>query len=146
MMMRIHINVCPPGPALDNAVAWALGWKQIVEDRPVWDMPDGTRRTYEMSSFESFRPSEDLTAAWELRPRDKYGYLQVTDYTYGYAECDWTDGEAHHHSAQAETVPLAICRAFLEAHGVEYVEWSGSGSPCADSVSSRVTAIDRDDR
>jgi hypothetical protein len=90
-MPQIPVDECPAGPAIDAAVAEALGWH---EDTGWWMDKDNEIQEAACigcNSKSTWSPSTDITEAWEL----------------------WE---------KAETAPLAICRAFLKANGVEYVE------------------------
>lgn len=124
-MPRILIDEAPAGPEMDAAIAEVLGGP-----RP----PFGTVMTG-WGLSRAWRPynglwcphpfSTDIAAAWELVERlyvQWDGFFALLCDT-GHWHCegveDFMENRVH---AIADTAPLAICRAFLRAHGVEYVE------------------------
>ena len=111
-MPKIPVDECPAGLAMDAAVAECLGWKRCPGEKiDHWIPPD-----FDMPIVRSW--STDIAAAWELAELCKHGRFGV-----GWSE-SWVVpycvlGDIH---IYAETVPLAICRAFLKARGGTHVE------------------------
>ena len=63
-MPKVPVDEAPASPALDAAVAEALGWEQKGEGAALsWRTPAGKFRTREETSYGSFKPSEDIAAA-----------------------------------------------------------------------------------
>ena len=127
-MPKISVNECPAGPEMDAAVAEVLGFKTKW-----FESPDGSKILLLCVERDDWRSipaySTDIAAAWGLWDADMTIHRQ--------------DGQCHcilspeyglcmelllsKASAVADTAPLAICRAFLKANGVEYVEVPGDG-------------------
>lgn len=122
-MPKIPVDECPAGPAMDAAVAEALGYECACNEClficPIHSSDPDVKLHY----------STDIAAAWEvieyLRGEtisnlgikigwDDHFSIRVAGYWKRYD--DWW------YDAEAETFPLAICRAFLKANGVEFVE------------------------
>jgi hypothetical protein len=127
-----------PGRELDTLVAEkVMGWipKKRWPDLLVWENIEGEDRaadeaTERYSVYEGFRPSTDISDAWEVV--EKLGIIPNSFYI-GYK----TDKNGkkiyraffqkenpittliHTYEADAETAPLAICLAALEAVGVK---------------------------
>jgi len=139
-MAKIPIDEAPAGPAMDAAVAEALGWLPYESDG-VWywkDMSDDDFPYWNhhangygfVEDLKPWSPSTDIAAAWELA--DKISFRQDSTlgcfsvHCYGWIgecwEAGWVDQPVGDVVARAHTAPLAICRAFLKANGVEYLE------------------------
>ena len=138
-MSKTPIDEVPAGPALDAAVAEALGWKWMAYPAPATGkMLRGLyppRRYKEEFAAKGDEPvgvfdvlpySTDIGTAWELieELKDKHKLLAIL--------MEWPKGwfvELCHtpikYRGIADTASLAICRAFLKANGVEYVEDAG---------------------
>ena len=131
-MPKIPVDECPAGPALDATVAEALGlktkWFEYADSKMRLCLVGKTASgNVDWRSIPAY--STDIAAAWGLWDADMTIHRQ--------------DGQCHcilspeyglcmelllsKASAVADTAPLAICRAFLKANGVEYVEVPGDG-------------------
>ena len=122
-MPKIPIDECPAGPAMDAAVAEALGWHwhdgRGTAGPSYWETADG-----DTAYIWDFEPSTDIVAAWELIENLKKRRPMVTIQLDGWGStwiC-WVDNNNMNQWEKGETAPLTICRAFLKANGVEYVE------------------------
>lgn len=146
-MPKIPIDEAPAGPAMDAAVAEALGWKRTLmhpvdyhnwTNYPnVWYItPDGI-----IENVTNIPPySTDIAAAWGL---DKTAWrwkfyetpntLAVILFTSIEMQCEaawispsWPEGtiviQNLWQDDKASTYALGRCRAFLMTNGVEYVE------------------------
>ena len=123
-MPKTPVDECPAGTAIDIAVAKARGW---TIDRslgtPLWK--DDCGKLLE----DGWSPSTDIAAAQRLLSGDVtihkttidgWGdqYHCIIGPEYGYCmELLLSAGQA-----KADTLPLAICRAFLKASDIEYIE------------------------
>jgi hypothetical protein len=146
-MPKIPVNECPAGPAMDAAVAKALGWRNLH-----WREVDRESNHYAPGGWWGNGPngecyldkgySSDIVAAWKL---DRIGWrwqfwetpetLAVTLFTSIEMASDaawesprlpegtivvqnrWEDSES-----KVDAYALGRCRAFLKANGVEFVE------------------------
>jgi len=122
-MTKIPIDEAPAGPAMDAVVAKVLGLNEFNDWPERWEHII-SHNWNEMSY------STDIAAAWGL-----WSYLWAE---WHYAKltfikdlrvkaCLYRDAEAVQRAnpmitAIAKNGQLAICRAFLQANGVEYVE------------------------
>lgn len=138
-MPKIPVDECPASPAMDAAVARALGlkvdWSEQPDGRKVAiylggeiDSKDGYGR------WIGWRPnwcivaqySTDIAAAWGLLPKMQSAYGILLGILHDVTECKImknnkpiigrAEGEAIKRDAHA------ICRAFLKANGVEEIE------------------------
>jgi len=127
-MPKIPVDECPAGPAMDAAVAETLGF-----ETKWFGYPNGSKILLclvgkiaskhdgwtEQDDWRSVPPySTDIAAAWGLAESCRHSGFGV-----GWSE-DWGApycmmGDTYEYG---ETVPHAICRAFLKANGVEYIE------------------------
>jgi hypothetical protein len=122
--MKIKIDECPAGPAMDAAVAEVLGWENLhweeVDRGPNHYAPEGwwgdgpNGECYLDKSYST----DNIAAAWELLSHfDEYIRICRTSNDIWYF--DTVDLVIE---TQATSAPLAICRAFLKANGIEFVE------------------------
>lgn len=120
---------------IDRLVAEkVMGWKlkKRWPDILVWENIEGEDRaadeaTERYSVFEGFRPSTDISDAWEVVEKMKiktaFSIRDVWDendnpaYLANFSSYDGT--REIDHTAYAETAPLAICLAALKAVWVE---------------------------
>jgi len=160
-MSKIPIDEAPAGPAMDAAVAGALGyeveWSPQPDGQKVPIYLDGEVNSRSGGRWIGWRPnwrivpeySTDIAKAWELveqihqcinkaedgdpdiLPFD-LGWYQRLRLNFGQRSGWWASFDARNIKGIepsflciAETAPLAICRAFLKANGVEYVEDAG---------------------
>jgi len=110
-MPKTPIDEAPAGPAMDAAVAEALGYECVCDeeslDCPIHcDDDPWTKRRY----------STDIAAAWKLVERECMRLGWTEDWGVPYAACRQLVCE------YGEKHPEAICRAFLKANGIEFVE------------------------
>ena len=131
----MRVDDCPAGPALDAAVAKALGCDVMMEKYAgrlaafcSCELREHENPTMYVSGMLKCY-SRDIAAAWELEQEMPYFKLIRSSSTYWQCKSvfcgDWLDhlcSSCGCQSADAETVPLAICRAFLKAKGVTEVE------------------------
>lgn len=79
-------------------------------------------KTGENSWTSSFSPSKDISDAWQVVEKllkDKLAFIDISMCSYSYkATISTPDGN---YEAEAETAQLAICRAALEAKGIEII-------------------------
>jgi len=149
--MKVPIDECPAGPAMDAAVAKALGWVKVECDGIYyWSDPSVDEwHTDRIASIYStvghklegaivWSPSTDIAAAEELwnklveehwvmsvcygPGRDGSNYASVQMQLDKFLITDLMTRNPTDMDAKAETKPLAISRAFLKAKGIEYVE------------------------
>ena len=123
-MPKIPIDECPAGPALDATVAEALGfktrWFEYADGSEILLLVGKTASgNVDWRSIPAY--STNIAAAWELaeKERMRIGWTEAWDVPYAACReliCEYADKH-----------PLAICRAFLKANGVEYVEVPGDG-------------------
>lgn len=107
----------PAGHELDTLVAErVMGWTRIRQrDNGSWQMtaPTGQESAY-VPTF-----STDIAAAWQVVEHFvAKGWGMTILSPSHWAEVGWTawiDGEFTHEKAEADTSPLAICRAALAA-------------------------------
>lgn len=135
----MNIDEAPPGPELDAACARAMGWKA---DGLGWLDTDGKWRGYCSDNTpgyaERWQPSTQMEYAWELveamvNEGSCPGLLYDDNGHWALAEegmqnvpmeekpedvmtCFFVEAKDWNESA-----PLAICRAFLKAKGVECI-------------------------
>jgi len=115
-MPKIPIDECPAGPEMDAAVAEVLGFKTKW-----FEYPDGSKILLLCDERDNWRSipaysANNIAAAWELveKERMRIGWTEAWDVPYAACReliCEYADKH-----------PLAICRAFLKANGVEHVE------------------------
>lgn len=143
-MPTMPVDECPAGPAMDAAVAEALaiqggrcepllnvfsltknGWELQTRCRWCWkEMENGVSDFCPKYPFPPY--STDIAAAWELVEwcRTNLNSLATfIEWKKGW-DINFSNGSRAYGSF-AKTCPLAICRAFLEANGVEHVEVPG---------------------
>lgn len=124
-MTRDDILSMSAGKELDELVAEkVMGWKRTGQ---CWKDDRGNTRTIELTSFGSFEPSQDISAAWEVVEKLKDGYqyfytgwdYPTETYFAQFIEAIATDDEVgvelREINSISETAPLAICRAALLA-------------------------------
>lgn len=114
-MTREEILALSPGRELDALVAEkVMGWEK---DFQCWKDESGRIRTIEATSFGSFEPSTDISAAWEVV--EKMGKKEFTfhaESTGDLKEVRFMNsdkgifGEGYSYS-----MPLSICKAALLA-------------------------------
>ncbi len=107
-MKRIPIDECPAGLAIDAAVA------------EVYTGPGIKLRVV----LETFCPSTDIAAAWELV---EHWMAENKENTFDIVsnqepKLRWLAFFESDKSMIADTAPLAITRAYLKAKGVEFIE------------------------
>ena len=130
--MKVPVDECPAGAVMDAAVARVLGYECTCdEDGAPFDCPIHCDDVPHTKS----RYSTDIAAAWEP-------WLQLTEEEpHSWAMYSSKDGcvQIEHHPENWARefgagdvmayglAPLAICRAFLKARGIEFVEvpWKG---------------------
>lgn len=104
-------NDLPAGPELDRLIAEkAIGWRWNEHQNWYEGSGGGTGRVRT-----SFAPSQNISDAWEVVEA-----LKAAEWTFEMvSEVRWYVhlGHDEHHDArgEAETAPLAICRAALAA-------------------------------
>jgi len=132
-MPKIHVSDCPAGFVLDAAVAETRGWRWILYPSPFGD--DVVMRC--IVPPEKFKPelaakgneppgylylpkySTDIATAWPLVEELKMrcGYSHQRHEPFAMLECEEYGTLVQY----ADTVPLAITRAYLKARGVTEV-------------------------
>jgi hypothetical protein len=154
-MVKIPVDECPAGPAMDAAVAKALGL-EIFPHSGLWDgsFAGGgwcpvCRRSFrsdvkaaEISCSEPPPYSTDLIEAWPLLFKMQSAYGILLAIFRDLIECKiMKDDRPIVGRAQNRDVTLAISRTFLKANGVEYIEvpWKGAWYAAGEGV-----LIDRD--
>lgn len=124
-MKRILVSKCPCGREIDAAVMRVMGWERS-RDGGWWKLSSDGKRL-ELDKYVS--PSFNMRYAWFLATELSIAVIPLQsgrwratahnaipdDYT-AYTIIDLSNGEV------AEIASLAICRAYLRAKGVEYVE------------------------
>ena len=133
-MPKIPIDECPAGPAMDMAVAEALGWHiEFWQDGAdggceLCDEEGNHVRpwSYDPSPRWRWSPSTDIAAAWEFAPGILNGKHLVFMGTH-WAIWHFDGYDNMPNDAVGETAPLTICRALLKANGVEHMEVPGDG-------------------
>ncbi len=124
------------GKELDNLVATeVMGWTRHEGSVPLtWETPDGHLRTWQPTSFGSFRPSIDHKDVWEgvekligegfafristTHDGEKFFYY-VAAFSHG-GIGRGSDEEYISYEADSVEAPHAICLAMLRAKGVWY--------------------------
>lgn len=122
-MPKTPVDECPAGPAVDAAVAEALGHKVVLHyGQLMVKTPDGLHADPEPYSTDIAVAWEALEHLFQLNSLQDI-HLEHLEHTgwgistcYNKVEGGW-DGWVY-----AETAPLAICRAFLKVNGIEYIE------------------------
>lgn len=114
------------GQPLDALIATkVMGWSPLEPGRTdAWTDTSGKIRSWENTSFESFRPSTDIRAAWEVVDQ----ILKRGEYAFSLLSRDGAPGWRVELQRQiddvsgfeAETAPHAICLAALKARGIEF--------------------------
>ena len=146
-MPKIPIDECPAGPAMDMAVAEALGWHiEFWQDGAdggceLCDEEGNHVRpwSYDPSPRWRWSPSTDIAAAWELviwcraniegqslrlvgpEHPDESGCAFENGWDASFVNSQYVYTDIGQHT-NADTAPLAICRAFLKANGIEHME------------------------
>lgn len=131
-MPKIPVDECPAGPEMDAAVAEALDLtlqRRDGETRWLYLAGIYASEQDDWAEHEDWRwvpsYSTDIAAAWELAEWATRNLFFRPGLCVPIAsdnrEWSCTFG-AEENRAYGETVPLAICRAFLKANGVEYIE------------------------
>jgi hypothetical protein len=123
--MAIETKELKAGPELDTLVAEkVMGWQrfrlaQLPYGPEFWggDDPDA-----EGPFVHAWKPSTDIAAAWQVveRFRDKRRHLAGEIFIIPYEgiyRCHLNDADGMRTTADADTAPLAICRAALAALG-----------------------------
>lgn len=122
----MNIDEMEAGPELDILIAEKVMEWQRIESAVclTWQPPKGLLRTYEWSSYEVFRPSSRIASAWEVIEKLINGgdYLGITvdagSHTEVYSCSFWKTWDVKWKArGDADTMPLAICRAALKAMG-----------------------------
>lgn len=130
--MKTPVDECPAGPAMDAAVAKALGLcPHNLEKTIHWSEDGCSEACYECKlchekfwglaykeGYYGLPYSTDIAAAWELAETFRHGCFGL-----GWSE-DWgvpycMMGDAYEYG---ETIPLAICRAFLKSNSMMEIE------------------------
>jgi hypothetical protein len=112
-MTREQILAMKPGRELDELMAEkVMGWKR---DFQCWKDQNGRIRTIESTSFGSFQPSTDISAAWEVANKFDFFYLFRNPHIYdGEWECKLVaEDSSRKYYALGKTAPEAICKAAL---------------------------------
>ena len=133
--MKVPVDECPAGAAMDAAVARAMGWEW--DEYIWWDGEDFVPH---------FEPSEDIVMAWSLflklpedrvlevgtGNKDNEGWLSFACIrfggesmgTSGYEDGDtgWAQDEEKNRPCLSALTALAISRAFLLANGITEIE------------------------
>jgi hypothetical protein len=139
IMPKIPIDECPAGPAMDAAVAKALGWVKVECDGIYyWSDPSVDEwHTDRIASIYStvghklegaivWSPSTDIAAAWELLPRMQSAYGILLALLHDVTECKIMKDDkpiiGRAEDEKTEPSSLAISRAFLKARGIEFIE------------------------
>lgn len=129
-MPKTPVDEAPAGPAMNAAVAGALGWHYGWGGW--WEDEEGQIQKPACIGCDgksTWSPSEDIAAAWKLIEN----LSQLFGVEIGVLYPEAGSGERFyckiwkHHSLQFRALfvlsaPLAICRAFLKANGVEFVD------------------------
>lgn len=140
-MPKTPVDEAPAGPEMDAAVAEALGLEYerghlgihvFLEQEDPYETDD----EYEARCL--YRPSTDIAAAevlWDKLAedhwvvsvcygpgRDGHNYASVQMQLDKFLAVDLMIRNPRDMNAKAETKPHAICRAFLKANGVEFME------------------------
>jgi len=120
-MPKTPVDEAPAGPEMDAAVAKVLGLNEFNDWPERWEHII-SHNWNEMSY------STDIAAAWglwqQLAKRFRWAEVMIIEASQSAMTLYHpTDSEfIRPVEAFGETVPLAICRAFLKANGVEYIE------------------------
>lgn len=115
------------GRELDALVAEVMEWELNDRDPLSWIDSQGKFRTWENTSFKSFRPSEDIAATKELIIKlvVKQGYAFSLHIDYGTALLAearfWEPAQGMHDKPFTAYGPIewAICVAALKAKGID---------------------------
>lgn len=125
--MKIPVDQIPAGPTLDTAAARALGYQRMITPS---DFGDGVVECWfdGEKQVDSFKPSGDIVDSLVLM---KAEMLTISPYRVEpgkwFAICvELGFGPS---GAIADTIPLAITRAFLKAHGVTELEMEDANDP-----------------
>lgn len=98
---------------INEAVARKLGWTEDIQ-KTQWYSPPINNRGYIIPEPPDF--CHDIKAAWELVSvfyRFGLSYC-VHPINEPFWECSWNDEKTETQSIMADTVPMAICLAFLK--------------------------------
>ena len=124
--MKIDVRECEAGPVVDAACAEALGFVELPQGDygSEWLHVETGAMPMGLPKY-----STEIAPAWELVEAmgEKWFVVQVEMVRGSHCSCivfDWSiearDGNVA--EGYANTMPLAICRAFLLAHGVTELE------------------------
>jgi hypothetical protein len=113
VLTREQILSMPAGPEMNALVAErVMKWRRSPDPFPGW-LPTYERATIADIIMPGWSPSTDIAAGMEvleyLRP---FKHILLTGYWGGPWECELTEPSTEWR-AQAEQLPLAICRAAL---------------------------------
>lgn len=120
-MRKEEILNMPAGDEIDILVGEnVMGWHKYWDERIkcfLWHNKENKSATFVSGSFfHDWSPSTDIEAAWEVV--DKAVYFELSQ-PQNYEDKSWYCAMAlegtRTHDAQADTAPLAICRAALLA-------------------------------
>ncbi len=111
----------PAGPAMNEAVARAIGWEhwQTINGKNGYPVATGTMH-------DEWQPSTNIAHAWEAAEKLHIGVLPIGDglWRAGFSDpksfVNWWEAAEYGPCAtiaEADTAPLAICRAALKAVG-----------------------------
>ena len=127
-MTTIDVREAPAGKAIDEACAAAKGyieWEDVIGNTVHAEWPQAR----DFVTAKIWRPSTDIAVAWELvEEMEANGWVtEVNNFSIGW-DCQvfyhWPITPATGYVV-AHTAPLAICRAFLLAHGITDLEVTG---------------------
>ena len=119
MIHTVNIDTLSAGREMDALVAEkVMGWSPLnrTEHHLSWNVPEGIR-TWEETSYGSFKPSTSIAAAWEVveKLRKEEIPIEITSGFFGPYSCRIASNHGWLAMVQADTAPLAICRAALKA-------------------------------
>jgi len=123
-MTKIDVREAEAGPELDAACAEAMGWERSTGG---WLWRANESGTH-VRSICDWGPSTDIEGAWELVEAMRHAAwdISVRAVVAMPDECSVYKDDEHGVEIEvlaiADTAPLAICRAFLLASGIEEIE------------------------
>lgn len=114
------------GRELDTLIAEkVMGWARWKGATLGWENPPSFFRTWELTSYGSFQPSTDISAAWDVIEKMEYNWSFVRDVGKCGSEYETIGNMLYRfiytapgmpiEGIVADTAPLAICRAALLA-------------------------------